>query len=310
MVPLALGTDTGGSIRIPACYCGVAGLKPSYGRISTAGVLPLAPSLDHAGPMARSAADLRLAFLALAGERPGAGPRGERGTTDAAPAAGRLPGLAVGIVPGLHPAPLAPDHRKIFERAVTAIERAGAVIRELGFAAAGEVRPSFAAIQMAEAYHVHHRVLGLFPRRAADYGADVRRRLELAAGVTLDQYLTAWDGARRARREFAGLLRQSDVLITPVTGGGPSLIASPDTATVAGQEVAFRDLVLDYTVPQNLAGLPACVIPAGFDDDGIPVGLQVTAGPGQDLTALQVASALEEVLNHGQPRWPELSQAS
>lgn len=310
MVPLALGTDTGGSIRIPAGYCGVAGLKPSYGRISAAGVVPLAPSLDHPGPMARTSADLGLAFLALTEEMPGAGGLGERGMIDAAEAAGKLAGLGAGIVPDLHLTPLAPDHRKIFDRAVTAIEGAGAIIRELGVADAGELRPAFAAIQMAEAHHVHHRILGLFPGRAAAYGADVRRRLEMAADVTLDQYLTASDGARRARREFASLLRQSDVLITPVAGGGPSLIASPDTSRAGGHEVAFRDLVMDYTVPQNLTGLPACVIPAGFDDDGIPVGLQVTAGPGGDLTALRVAAGLEAVLSPGPRQWPDVSRAS
>jgi aspartyl-tRNA(Asn)/glutamyl-tRNA(Gln) amidotransferase subunit A len=306
MVPLALGSDTGGSIRIPACYCGVAGFKPTYGRVSAVGAVPLAPSLDHPGPMARDVADLALMLGALM-DRPETVLLQDRSTGGTAPSGGAQPlaGWTVGIVPDLHLASLAADHLKVFEAAVAALEGSGAVVRQLAFPGADQIRPDFASIQMAEARHVHAVLLGTFPARAASYGADVRRRLEAAAAVTLRDYLSARDGARRASRQFAELLSQADVLLTPVTSAGPSRIDSPDHTITGGRSVPFRDVVMPHTVPQNLAGLPACGVPAGFDADGLPVGVQLTAGVGREARVLQAAAALEQALGPGRP-WPGL----
>jgi len=291
LVPLALGTDTGGSIRVPACYCGITGLKPSYGRVSLTGAVPLAPSLDHAGPMARDVGDLAVALDVLAPGRGGLPPA-------------RSPRLTVGIVPDLHRQPLAPDHLKVFERAVAALQSVGVDIRQLAFPGADRIRRNFTAIQMAEAHHVHASTLGIFPHRSADYGADVRTRLEDAAAVTLDTYLTARDGARQVARHFTELLGEADVLLTPVTSDGPSLVESPDYVLAGGQAVPFRDVVMEYTVPQNVAGLPACVVPAGFDDDDIPVGVQLTSGHGREDLALHAGGLLEQALAGPARRWP------
>jgi aspartyl-tRNA(Asn)/glutamyl-tRNA(Gln) amidotransferase subunit A len=305
MVALALGSDTGGSIRIPACYCGVAGLKPTYGRVSAVGAVPLAPSLDHPGPMARDVTDLVLMLGVLTGG-PGTRPPeersdGSRQSSSALP----LAGWVVGIVPDLHLASLAADHRKVFDAAVAALEASGAVVRELAFPGAEQIRPDFAAIQMAEARHVHSVLLETFPARAASYGDDVRRRLEAATEVTLDEYLSAREGARRVSQQFSELLTQADVLLTPVTSAGPSRIESPDHALVDGCSTPFRDVVMPHTVPQNLSGLPACAVPAGFDAEGLPVAVQLTGRSGREAQVLQAAAALEQALGPRRP-WPGL----
>ena len=162
--------------------------------------------------------------------------------------------------------------------------------------AAKEIRPTFDIMQRAEAYHVHTHVLGTFPVKADEYGTDVRSRLEMAAQVTLAQYLEARQMAARIRRQFEIALAGVDVILTPIAAAGPSSAARPDVVEHLGAEIPFRDLVMDYTVPQNLTGLPTCAVRAGFDQDGIPVGVQVTAPPGREDLALRVARCLEEML--------------
>jgi aspartyl-tRNA(Asn)/glutamyl-tRNA(Gln) amidotransferase subunit A len=296
MVPLALASDTGGSIRIPAGYCGVAGLKPTYGRVSKAGAVPLAPSLDHPGFISRDVTDLAIAFAAVAGYDP------EEATTGNAPLPSLddinngLSGLRIGLAPTLHHPSLRADHEVIFQSVVDTISRAGGDIREVQIPAAKEIRPTFDVIQRAEVYHVHTHVLGTFPIRADEYGSDVRSRLEMAAQVTLAQYLEARQMAARIRRQFEIAFAGVDVILAPMAAGGPSSMAQPDVVEHLGAKIPFRDLVMGYTVPQNVTGLPACAVRAGFDQDGIPVGVQVTAPTGREDLALRVARCLEEML--------------
>ncbi len=305
MVPLALGTDTGGSVRIPAAFCGVAGLKPTFGMISRRGLVPLAPSLDHVGPMARSVRDLAIALPLMAG-RDSADPATLRGSSPEPPALdGTLAGLRVATVPGLHLVPPANDHEQIFSRAVSTIAAAGAMVVQADLAEPERIRPAFAALQMAEAYHVHTTALRTYPSRAADYGADVRRRLELASATGIGDYLSAQQEARRIRSRFEDLLEGVDVIVTPVTAGPPSLISDPDMASLGGKPIPFRDLVMDYTVPQDITGLPACVVPAGFDAEGLPVGVQMTGPPRREDLVLRVAAALEDRLDFS-PNRPDL----
>ncbi|HET6548219.1 MAG TPA: amidase [Solirubrobacter sp.] len=258
---LALGTDTGGSIRIPASFCGVSGLKPTYGRISTAGVHPLAPSLDHAGPMARTPADVRLFYEALAGPAP-AGPASR-----------------IAVCPDLHARPLEPSIARVFEAAVAALD--GAVV-ELPFAAPERLYPTYATIQNGEAAVAH---AALFPARRDEYGDDVAARLEIARTVTLSEYTEAAAERERIRSAFARLFADADLLLTPIAAVPPEPIEQP-----THQE--FRDGVLPYTVPQDLAGLPACAVPVGFDDLGLPVGAQLTGPPWSEGSVLAAAEAL------------------
>ena len=304
MVPLALGTDTGGSVRIPAAFCGVVGLKPTFGTISRRGVVPLASSLDHVGPMARSVRDLAIALDVLAGFDPEDPATDHRLLPTLSNVSGdRLDGIRVGTAPSLHLTPLAPAYEEVFNRALTVAARLGAEIVEVMVPLAERIRPTFATVQMAEAHYTHSVTLGTFPTRAADYGPDVRGRLETAAGVGINDYLEARTEAQRIRRRFEEVFELVDVLLTPVSAGPPAALPNPDQTTHFGKSIPFRELVMDYTVPQDITGLPACAIPAGFDTDDLPVGVQTTAAAQREDLALRVAAALHQQLGSSQ-RWP------
>jgi aspartyl-tRNA(Asn)/glutamyl-tRNA(Gln) amidotransferase subunit A len=256
---LALGTDTGGSIRIPAAFCGVSGLKPTYNRIPATGVFPLARSLDHAGPMARTPEDVRLFFEALTGTR--------------AHAEGGTPRVA--ICPDLHLHPLTPGIQVAFEHAAQALDAF-----EVGFEEAERIYPAFVAIQSVEAALAH---ADLFPAHKAEYG-DVAARIERARSVTIEEYVEATATRERLRTGFARLFSAADLLLTPIHA------LPPELSGVGAQ--SFRDAVLPYTVPQDMAGLPSAAVPVGFDEHGLPVGVQLTGPAWSEGRVLAAAEAL------------------
>ena len=283
LVPLALGTDTGGSIRVPSAFCGVAGLKPTWGRVSLDGVWPLAPSLDHAGPMARTPADLELLLEALTG---GAAKPERDGSAAAGTGAGdSLAGLLVGVCPDLHGVPLEPDVAAAHAATAEALAGVGARVVEIVFPEAERIVPALRTIQLAEALHTH-RAAGLYPARREAYGADVGGRLDMATEVTLDDLLEATLAREAVRAAFARAFGEVDVLLTPVSAVAPPTIADERARP------ALREAVLAYTAPQDLVGLPACAVPAGTDPLGLPIGMQLTAAPGGEARVLRVAAAL------------------
>ena len=257
LAPLALGTDTGGSIRVPSAFCEVYGLKPTWGRVSLEGVWPLARTLDHAGPMARSLRDLGLLMGVLA-------PLPDR--------VAHVPPRVV-VCPDLHGAPIEPQIAAAHERAAL---RLGA--GEAAFAETELIVPAFRAIQLAEG-HETHRAAGLWPARADEYGADVRRRVELGAEVDMPRLLAAHADRERLRAAFARLFEHADVLLTPAVPLAPPRIDDERA------DPALREAVLAYTAPQDLLGLPSCVLPSG---------LQLTGPPGADALLVSVASSLAE----------------
>jgi len=282
-VPLALGTDTAGSIRVPAALCGVAGLKPTRGCVSRDGVFPLAPSFDHVGPMARSPADAALLLEAIA--EPGAPLAGVRDELELG-----FAGVRIGLCPDLHRTPLAPAVQEAYDNAVRAAVDAGAEIVEVDLPEAERIPAAFVPVQRAEALRTHVRA-GLYPGRREEYGADVLERLEAGLAVMLDEYLDARDEGERVREAFGRVFASCDVLLTPVAAGAP-FPGAQEVGEHLGREVDFRELVLPYTTPQNLCGLPACTVRAGFDDAGLPVGLQFTGRPWSEARVLRAAQAL------------------
>jgi aspartyl-tRNA(Asn)/glutamyl-tRNA(Gln) amidotransferase subunit A len=159
-------------------------------------------------------------------------------------------------------------------------------------------------IQRAEALFTHQG-RGLYPEHRADYGPDVLGRLEAATAVTVSDYLGAAEERRRIRARFARLFAEVDLLVTPVSAGSPIPIGE-ERVVHLGREIDFRELVLSYTVPQDLVGLPACAVRAGFDDLEIPVGIQLTAGPWDEGRVLQAARVFFEATPDVQAPWPTL----
>lgn len=274
MVPLAVGTDTGGSIRIPAAWCGVCGWKPTTGLVSTSGVLPLAPSLDTVGFLARSVADLVAVGRAVAGLAAQVGSRNR-------PRPWRV-SLPVSLEPGV-----APDIAAALDTIGRRLTESGVEVMTSAAYDGVLTYDAFRPIQAAEALAVHRDLLRTWPARAADYGPDVADRLRAAEAIDDADVASARERAKQLQAVPDG----ADALLLPVAGCGPPTIDAPDVAPDSGRPL--RDLLLPFTVLANLTGAPAVSVPAGCDRDGLPIGVQVIARPGQDHIALAIASVLQ-----------------
>ena len=283
LVPGALGSDTGGSIRIPASLCGVVGLKPTYGRVSRAGVLPLAWSLDHAGPLTRSVRDASLLLGVLAGPDP------------ADPSAARLPvpdylagieegvrGLRIGLPARGFFAGIAPDVAAAIETAIAVLRGEGADIRPIDIDLIDQMRPTWAAIIQSEALAYHARTLA---ERPDDYGADVRQRLELGAFYSVAHYINAQRLRGAIVDAFRSALIEVDLLLAPTLPVTAAPIAGFTAEAAAGYSRTCS--------PANLIGFPALSVPCGFDGSGLPIGLQLIGRPFDEATVLRAGRAYE-----------------
>jgi aspartyl-tRNA(Asn)/glutamyl-tRNA(Gln) amidotransferase subunit A len=293
LVPLALGSDTGGSIRVPSSFCGTVGLKPTYGRVSLEGIFPLASSLDHPGPMARNPADASLLFGVLVDEAPpAASPDGLRG-------------VRIGLCPDMHLTPLSPEIEVAYRHAADAAVLMGAELVEVPLPEAAGAYQAFGSVQRCEALRTHTEA-GLWPARRAEYGADVLGRPEVAVTTPLSDYLTGITWRERLRAGMHRVFAQVDLLLTPVTAGPPAPIGQ-ERVMHLGEEIEFRELVMSYTVPQDLTGLPACTVRAGFDELGVPTAVQLTGPPWSEWRVLAAAHALYEATADVQARRPDLA---
>lgn len=293
MVPVAIGSDTGGSIRIPAGFCGIAGLKPTFGRIPRTGGVALAPSLDTPGALARTVGDAATVVEALSGPD-GVDPACRSVPFPSIPTPRpSLDGLRIGLSDDLFELDLDAGIAPAFETAVDLLQESGAVIVDVRLPSAAEMRAAFVPFQMAEAYHVHHRVMQLYPRHADRYGPDVRSRLEAAAEVTIGDYLAAVAERERVVASFEACFQLVDALISPISAVAPPLRKDSDHGSWNGQVRPLRELVMGFTVPQNLTGLPTSITRIGSDGDGLPVGVQVTTDRWREDLGITVAAALE-----------------
>jgi len=285
MVPACIATDTGGSIRIPSAFCGVAGLKTTFGVVDSAGVVPLAPSFDSVGVIAAHVSDLPLVFDQISDVSQVPEP------TTLAPLT-NLAGLRVGVAPllvGAHPAN---DRSRRYEDAIQLAASLGARIVELRTPAAERFQRAFTVVQGCEAVDVHSNQLGYFPERSSEYLPGVRERLERASSFGLADYLSARADCQRLTVDLVSAMSQVDVLLTPVSLVAPPLVASPDLVTVGDEQIELRAAVMGFTVPQNVAGLPSVAFSAGLAPDGLPVGLQLSAVAGGERTCVAVADLL------------------
>ena len=276
----AMGTDTGGSIRIPAALCGVVGFKPAFGAVPMDGIVPLCASLDHAGPLARTVGDAALVYAALRG---GSGSRS-------------------GVRPAVRAMRLGWPEEYFFDRVepevMAALEEARRVWQRQGVRIAKVHLPQLDAanrastpIAIAEAYQFH-RAAGYFPARAAEYSEDVRARLEKGAAVSAADYLDAQAAVRRSKQEFSECSAKFDALLVPTVP-----IAAPrigeDRLTIAGIDEDTRGALLRLCRPANLWGAPAISIPCGAMRQGLPIGLQLVGFEGREDALFSLAEAFE-----------------
>lgn len=268
LAPLAVGSDTAGSIRLPAAWCGVVGHRPTHGRVDLGGTFPLAPSLDTAGPLARTPADARLLLDVLAG--------GEIHATTERPAR-----LRIGYWPGPAAAPVSPDVANVMAAALVVFDDLAESVVEVALPTDGLLE-TFQPIQLCEALDVH-RGCGLFPDQREGYSPALAERLERAARLTRADVDSATRWREELRRAFTNVFEAVDVLVAPAAPNSAPLVED-----ARGQ--ALRDRVLPHTVPASLAGIPACVVRAGFDPGGLPIGLQIIGPWGRDDLVLEVAS--------------------
>jgi aspartyl-tRNA(Asn)/glutamyl-tRNA(Gln) amidotransferase subunit A len=288
----ALGTDTGGSIRIPAAACGVVGLKPTYGRVSRYGVFPLSWSLDHVGPLARTVADAALLLEVLAGPDP----LDPTAVTRAAPdlkgavarAADGLRGLRAGVPRAWLDGRIEPGVLGNFQFALTLLEKLGAEIVEVDYPAAGPMMLTNRLLALAEAAAFHTPWLAA---RSAQYGRDVLARLRLGQYILAGDYLLGQRLRGELARAAAGVMARVDVVVTPALP-----IVAPefgrDFVSWDGEEEAVPDALIRFAAPINVTGQPAISVPCGLAA-GLPVGLQIVGRVFDEETVLRVAAAFE-----------------
>jgi len=289
LVPLALGSDTNGSIRVPASFCGIYGLKPTFGRLSRRGTFPFVASLDHMGPLARSVADLAAAYDAMQG--PDTDPDADPAQTPR-PAEPATPHLGRGIA-GLRIAQLGGHFtRGAGDQALAALDH---VARALGAGAvlarphAAHARAAAYLITMAEAAALH---LPRLRTRAADFDPDVRDRL--LAGALLP---AAWvQQAQKLRRAFAaemaGVFARADILITPATPC-PAPRLGEKRLALGAEDVPLRPNIGIFTQPLSAIGLPVVAVPVWLPGAALPIGVQIIAPPWREDLALRAARHLE-----------------
>ena len=278
-----VGTDTGGSIRIPAAACGIVGLKPGWGEISAAGVVPLSRQLDHVGPLATCVADAWIQYNAML-------PSDQQ--TPQMPAAAPLKGLRLGVPAGY----LFDRLDAEVERAVTAtIERlraGGAIVTDVVIPHATDMAAIYLHLVFGDAAEYHARTLLSRPQ---DYTPNVRLRLEMARYVLAEDYVRALRGKAVIAREVDGALDGVDALVLPALAiPAPPIGAA--TMPVKGGPESVRALMLRCTQPFNLSGHPAISLPCGATHDGLPIGLQLAGHKGQTPALVRAALAVERAI--------------
>jgi aspartyl-tRNA(Asn)/glutamyl-tRNA(Gln) amidotransferase subunit A len=297
----SMGTDTGGSIRIPASLCGIVGLKPTLGRVSVDGVIPLSPRLDCVGPLARTVHDASLLLESILHRV-----KGEPGSRALKNSAAKPRRFRLGIPKEFFLDVVSHDVYAAFEEALRILKKNRATFKEISLSLLSETEDAGNQIAWAEATHYHQQA-GWFPSRAADYGDDVRSRLEMGTKVNATTYLSALELREKFIQQFHLALEDAgiDALAVPTT---------PITAPLIGQESirlgnqSTRALLLRANRPANLAGVPAISIPCGFTHAGLPVGLQLIGAVADEHLLLQIARTFERA--HPVHRRPPLATST
>jgi aspartyl-tRNA(Asn)/glutamyl-tRNA(Gln) amidotransferase subunit A len=301
----ALGSDTGGSIRMPAHFCGVTGLKTTVGRISRAGAMPLSQSLDTVGPLARSVEDCALLLGLMAGADPN-DPTAVGGAVPDYMAAtgGSLKGLKIGVPAAFYVDDLDADTARIFDETVATLKREGAQVVQVELPEQRQLTAACQFVLAVEAAAFHKRWL---IERPQDYGAQVLMRLRNGLAMPAVSYLEAmrWRGPALAAHlaATAGV----DAVLAPVAPAAAPTIAESDVGNSPDAEAMIQRLTR-FTRPVNYLGLPSLAIPAGFTATGLPVGMQLIGRPFDEATLLRAGAAFQRATDF-HARCPEMEMA-
>lgn len=278
----ALGSDTGGSIRIPASQCGLVGLKPTYGRASLFGAVSLAWSLDHAGPLARSVGDVAIVLDAIQGYDP----RDSRSRAGMATPSlvdalqrGQPDGLRIAVPGNIETGavPCTPEALAAWQEGLRVLEQHGCTLVEIDLPEFDDLRLVNSVILVLEAAAFHHRQL---VSRPSDYGTFFRRRVLRAFAFASDAYIQAQQVRAALRAKLETLFERVDLVSTPTMPAGAPLLGTPAATT--------------FTAPFNLLGWPAVSVPVGWTEQGLPLGLQLAGRYWDDETVLRTARILEQ----------------
>ena len=287
---ITMGSDTGGSVRIPSAFCGIVGLKPTYGLVSRHGLTPLSWCLDHPGPMVRTVEDAALSMNVISGFDP----------KDIASARVTIPdysqslnkpirGMKVGIVKEFFDALIDPEVELVVRNAISHLESLGAELHEVSMPMFEQSQAISGTILMCEAAAYHRELLKL---HAEELYPPVRLRLESGLLITAADYLKAQQARSMFNTSVDELYRSVDVLVgpsQPITA--PTLLEQ--SVEINGTRIGTTAAVTQYSRPYNITGTPAITIPCGFSESGMPIGLQIAGKAFDEATVLQTAHAYE-----------------
>jgi aspartyl-tRNA(Asn)/glutamyl-tRNA(Gln) amidotransferase subunit A len=287
---LTMGSDTGGSIRIPSALCGLAGLKPTYGRLSRHGLTVLAWSLDHPGPMARTVEDCSLVMNAAAGYDPNDPVSVHLPVSDFTKALiGNIKGLRIGVPKEYFEVPIDGNVKEIVWKAIRKLEELGALVSEVSWPMYHQMAAIANTIQMAEATAYHQK---LIKQKGPRIWHPVRLRLEAGFFISAVDYIQAERARALFFQQSLELMKKVDLLAGPTVPVVAFKIGTNEM-TIGNKTLKVIPLLTQYTRPFNINGFPAISVPCGFSE-GLPVGLQLAGRPLEEETVLRAAHAYEQ----------------
>lgn len=281
LCPASIGTDTGGSIRIPSASCGVVGLKPTYSAWSLDGVTLISWSLDHLGPMANYVEDVALLFAEVQGW--------DWQHTFTRISNSDIRGLKIGVPTTYFLDRIDPAVQKAYEQSLQSFQDLGAIIKEIAIPEIHDATPITLTIALAEAGYVHKDNIA---KRLAEFGDDIRPMFSITGDLKALDYIDALKAQHRIRLQFSQVFDTVDILCVPTIPITPPLIGQEEITWTDGTETVF-DTMIRFTGFFNLTGNPVLAVPSGTSGEGLPSGIQLVAPHGNELLALKVGYAYQ-----------------
>jgi aspartyl-tRNA(Asn)/glutamyl-tRNA(Gln) amidotransferase subunit A len=286
----ALGSDTGGSVRMPSHFCGVTGLKTTVGRVSRAGAMPLSQSLDTVGPLARSAEDCALLMGLMAGADPEDSTASNLPVPDyMAATQGSLKGMRIGVPTAFYVDDLDPEVARVLDETVATFQREGAEIVKVELPDQRQLSSASQIVLAVEAAAFHKRWM---IERLEDYSDQVRMRLENGLAIPAITYLEAMRWRGPALSAHSAAVAGVDAVIAPVSPIPAPTIAESDVGGGPGSEAVIQR-VTRFTRPVNYLGVPSLALPSGFTKSGLPVGMQLIGRSFDEATLLRIGAAFQ-----------------